>query len=237
MVMDETRVLVIEDDAATASFLCDNLKADGYRVAVATAAGEGVRAIEVRRPDIVLLDVGLGDDSGLFVLDVVRAADGVAARIDRELPVIVVSGRSSEVERVRGFRRGADDYLVKPFSYPELVARMQAVLRRSSTRPLRGTVRVCDLEIDPVARSVTLAGRPVELSAREFDLVHALAQEPTRVFRKAELLRDVWGFAVAGATRTVDAHACRARAKLAGGERQYVQNVRGVGYRLVGEAL
>jgi DNA-binding response OmpR family regulator len=235
--MDETRVLVIEDDPATASFLSDNLEADGYRVALATAAGEGLRAIEVRRPDIVLLDVGLGDDSGLLVLDVVRAADGVAARIDRELPVIVVSGRASEVERVRGFRRGADDFVVKPFSYPELVARMQAVLRRTSMRRLRGALRVCDLEIDPVARTVMVAGRPVELSAREFDLVHALAQEPTRVFRKGELLRDVWGFAVAGATRTVDAHACRARAKLAGGERAYVQNVRGVGYRLVGEAL
>jgi DNA-binding response OmpR family regulator len=160
----------------------------------------------------------------------------VAARIDRELPVIVVSGHSSEVERVRGFRRGADDYVVKPFSYPELVARMEAVLRRASMRRLRGSVRVCDLEIDPVTRSVTVGGRSVELSAREFDLLHALAQEPTRVFRKGELLRDVWGFAVAGATRTVDAHACRVRQKLAGGERPYVQTVRGVGYRLVGEA-
>ena len=235
--MDETRVLVIEDDEATASFLSDNLEADGYRVAVASEAGEGLRAIEVRGPDIVLLDLGLGDGNGLRLLDVVRAADGVAARIDRELPVIVLSGHASEVERVRGFRRGADDYVVKPFSYPELVARMQAVLRRTSTRRLRGALRVCDLEVDPVARSVTVAGRPVELSAREFDLVHALAQEPTRVFRKGELLRDVWGFAVAGQTRTVDAHACRARQKLAGGERTYVQNVRGVGYRLVGEAL
>jgi DNA-binding response OmpR family regulator len=237
MVMDETRVLVIEDDAATASFLADNLEADGYRVAVATAAGEGLRAIEVRRPDVVLLDVGLGDGSGLRVLDVVRAADGVAARIDRDVPVIVVSGRGSEVERLRGFRRGADDYVVKPFSYPELVARMQAVLRRTSTRRLRGALRVCDLEVDPVTRSVMLAGQPVALSAKEFDLVHRLAQEPTRVFRKGELLRDVWGFVAAGATRTVDTHACRVRAKLAGGERPYVQNVRGVGYRLVGEAL
>jgi DNA-binding response OmpR family regulator len=233
--MDETRVLVIEDDAATAEFLSDNLAADGYRVAVASAAGEGVRAIEVRRPDIVLLDVGLGEASGLSVLDVVRSADGVAARIDRELPVIVVSGRSSELERVRGFRRGADDYLIKPFSYPELVARMEAVLRRASNRPLRGKVRVCDLEIDPVARSVTVAGRAVDLSAREFDFVHALAQEPTRVFRKGDLLRDVWGFTVAGNTRTVDTHACRVRQKLSGGERAYVQTVRGVGYRLVGE--
>ena len=233
--MDETRVLVIEDDEATARFLSDNLEADGYRVAVATAAGEGLRAIEVRRPDIVLLDLGLEDASGLQLLDIVRAADGVAARIDREVPVIVVTGRGSEVDRVRGFRRGADDYVVKPFSYPELVARMQAVLKRASTRRLHGALKVCDLEIDPVARVVTLGGRRVELSAREFDLVHALAQEPTRVFRKGDLLRDVWGFAVEGATRTVDAHACRLRQKLVGGERPYVQNVRGVGYRLVGE--
>ena len=229
-------MLVVEDDAATAAFLADNLTADGYHVAVASAAAEGVRAIEVRRPDIVLLDVMLEDGNGLRLLDQLRAADGVASRLDAELPVIVVSGRASEVERVRGFRYGADDYVVKPFSYPELVARMNAVLRRAGGRRLRGLVRVGDLTIDPVERRVTLGERRVDLSATEFALLRALAAEPARVYTKSELLRDVWGYSVIGITRTVDAHASRLRKKLEGGERPFVINVRGVGYRLVGEA-
>jgi DNA-binding response OmpR family regulator len=232
----DTQVLVVEDDAATAAFLADNLTADGYRVAVASGAGEGLRAIAVRRPDIVLLDVMLDDGSGLRLLDEVRSADGLASRLDRELPVIVVSGRGSEVERVRGFQRGADDYMVKPFSYPELVARMQALLRRATGRRLRGIVRVGDLEIDPVERCVTVGGDIVDLTRREYDLLRALAVEPTRVCPKTELLRDVWGYAADGATRTVDAHASRLRQKLAGGDRPFVLNVRGVGWKLVSGA-
>ena len=231
-----TQVLIIEDDTATATFLADNLTADGYEVTVAGDAGEGLRAIEVRRPDIVLLDVTLGTTSGLDVLDVVRAADGLAARIDRDVPVIVVSGRGSEVERVRGLARGADDYVVKPFSYPELVGRMRAVLRRSGGRPLRGTIRVGELEIDPLSRQVRLEGEPVHLSSREFELLHALSREPTRVHTKADLMRDVWGYAAPGSSRTVDTHASRLRRKLTGTGRPYVCTVRGVGYRLVGEA-
>ncbi len=231
--MDATQVLVIEDDAATAAFLADNLRADGYEVRVAETVGQALRAIELTQPDLVLLDVILDDASGLELLDLVRGADGVGARVDRDLPVIVLSGRGSEVERVRGFRRGADDYLVKPFSYPELIARMQAVLRRSATRPLRGVIRVGDLWIDPVGRRVEVAGRAVHLTAREFDLLHVLARQPTRVHTKGELLRDVWGYASAGVSRTVDTHACRLRQKLAGGRRPFVVTVRGVGYRLV----
>ena len=232
----ETQVLVIEDDAATAAFLADNLAADGYGVAVASGVGEGLRAIDVRRPDIVLLDVTLDDGSGLRLLERLRAGDGLVTRFDPSLPVIVVSGRASEVERVRGFRCGADDYLVKPFSYPELLARVDALLRRSNGRRLRGIMHVGDLVIDPVERRVTLAGSVVELSAKEFALLRALAGEPTRVYTKHELLRDVWGYSVAGITRTVDTHASRLRRKLAGGQRPLVHNVRGVGYRLVEEA-
>jgi DNA-binding response OmpR family regulator len=233
--MDATRVLVIEDDEATAAFLADNLAADGYGVWVVETVAEALRAIERRGPDLALLDVGLGEASGLEVLDFVRCSDGIAGRVDSTLPVIVLSGRSSEVERLRGFRRGADDYLVKPFSYPELVARMQAVLRRSATRPVRGLIRVGDLVIDSVGRRVEVGGRVVSLSAREFDLLQALAREPSRVFKKSDLLRDVWGFASSGASRTVDTHACRLRLKLAGGARPYVVTVRGVGYRLLEE--
>jgi DNA-binding response OmpR family regulator len=224
----ETQVLVVEDDPATAGFLADNLTADGYGVAVAGAAGEGLRAIDARRPDIVLLDVTLADGNGLGLLDALRGAD--------DLPVIVVSGRGSEVERVRGFRRGADDYLVKPFSYPELLARIEAVLRRAGGRRMQDVLRVGELLIDPLRRRVLLAGRPVDLSVKEFELLRALAVDPTRVHSKQDLLRDVWEYAATGVSRTVDAHASRLRLKLSGGERSYVLNVRGVGYRLIEDA-
>jgi DNA-binding response OmpR family regulator len=230
-------VLVVEDDAATAGFLADNLRADGYRVFAACEAAEAMRALEVRQPDLMLLDLGLAAGNGLEVLDRLRAADAAASRVDPDLPVIILTGRSGEVDRVRGFSRGADDYLCKPFSYPELVARIDAVLRRASGRLRRGVLRVGELTVDPSTRSVRLGGRSVPLSAKEFALLHALACDPARVVPKAELLRDVWGYASIGVSRTVDAHACRLRKKLSGGERRYVGSVRGVGYRLLAEAV
>jgi len=223
-------LLVVEDDEVTLGFLRDNLAADGFEVAAATAPGEAVRALDVRQPDLLVLDLMLEGGSGLDVLDRVRSS--AVSRIDPELPVLVLSARASEVDRLRGFSRGADDYVVKPFSYPELVARVRSLLRRSAARPLRGLVRVGDLTVDPVTRSVRLRGRPVHLSAKEFALLTALAAEPSRVFTKGELLRDVWGYASAAATRTVDAHACRLRRKLQPADRPYLLNVRGVGYRL-----
>ena len=226
-------LLIVEDDAATASFLADNLTADGFKVATASGAGEGLRAIEVRNPSLVLLDLALEDGSGLELLDRVRAADGMASRLDPDVPIIVITGRGSETDRVRGFARGADDYLVKPFHYGELLGRVRAVIRRAEGRPQRGVVRVGELTLDPVTRAVRLAGRRVHLSAKEFALLQALADEPTRVRSKNELLRDVWGYLSIGQTRTVDAHACRLRKKLsAGSARRWVVNVRGVGYRL-----
>src|SRR5436305_12277795 len=231
MASPQHSLLVVEDDDATRAFLADNLAADGFRVFAAGGPGEGLRAIEVRRPDLVLLDLMLdGPRGGLELLDRVRSADGLASRIDPSLPVIVLSGRAAETDRVRGFARGADDYVTKPFSYQELVARVRALLRRSGGRARRGLVRVGDLTVDPHTRSVRLAGEPVQLSAKEFAFLHALAIDPARVLSKAELLRDVWGYASIGSTRTVDAHACRVRRKLGG---DYVQNVRGVGYRLL----
>jgi DNA-binding response OmpR family regulator len=231
--VDEQRlILVVEDDDATRAFLLDNLAADGFRVAGAGGAGEGLRAIEVRQPSLVVLDLVLEDGNGLALLDRVRSADGLATRVDPDLPVIVLTGRSGDADRVRSFARGADDHLCKPFLYAELLARVRALLRRADGRRRQGVLRVGELTVDPLTRTVRLGGRRVELSAKEFALLHALAEEPTRVYGKQELLRDVWGYLSMGKTRTLDAHACRLRKKLRGSSRTWVVNVRGVGYRL-----
>jgi DNA-binding response OmpR family regulator len=228
----EMTVLVVEDDERTAAFLADNLRADGFRVAVAGEAGEALRAIEVRKPDAVVLDLSLeAGSSGLAVLDGIRSADGLGSRIDPDLPVIMLTGRSAETDRVRAFERGTDDFVTKPFFYSELIARLRALLRRSSGRRGAGMLRVGDLTVDPGSRTVRMGDRTVELSAKEFALLHALARDPQRVFTKHELLRDVWGYLAIGATRTVDAHACRLRKKLGG--RRWIVSVRGVGYKLV----
>ena len=190
---DDRLVLVVEDDQVTRAFLLENLMADGFRTAGASGVGEGLRAIEVRQPSLVVLDLGLEDGNGLTLLDRVRAADGLASRIDQDLPVIVLSGRAGDADRVRSFARGADDHVCKPFLYAELLARMRAVLRRAEGRRARGVVRVGELTLDPSTRAVRLAGRRIELAAKEFALLQALAEQPTRVYRKQELLRDVWG--------------------------------------------
>jgi DNA-binding response OmpR family regulator len=230
--MNQT-LLIVEDDEATAEFLTDNLVADGFRVAVASGAAEGIRQIEVRHPALVLLDLTLDDGSGLVLLDRVRAADGLTSRIDPELPVIVISGRGGDADRVRSFTRGADDHVQKPVVYGELLGRIRAVLRRTEGRPQRGVVRYAGLSLDPVTRIVCVDGTPVHVSTMEFSLLQRLADQPERVYAKGELLRDVWGYLAPGRTRTVDAHACRLRRKLeAVSRRRWIVNVRGIGYRL-----
>ena len=229
-------VLVVEDDRLTRAFLVENLIADGFHAVGAAGAGEGLRAIEVRQPSLVLLDLGLEDGSGLALLDRVRASDGLATRVDPEVPVIVLSGRVGESDRVRSFERGADDHVCKPFLYSELLARMRALLRRAEGRRARGVMRVGELTLDPATLAVRLSGRRVELAAKEFALLQALAEQPTRVYTKQELLRDVWGYLSMGNTRTLDAHAYRLRRKLKPSARPWVVNVRGVGYKLT-EAL
>jgi DNA-binding response OmpR family regulator len=228
---DPPRVLLVEDDPALSAFLADNLAADGFVTLVAETAGEGLRMLEHRRPDLALIDLGLPDASGLDLIARVRAADGIASRMDPATPVVVLTGRAGEIDRIRGFERGADDYVVKPFSYSELRLRLLALLRRTRARRSgAGRLRACGLEIDPLSRDVSLDGVPVMLSQKEFALLRTLAADPTRVFTKHELLRDVWGFRSPGTTRTLDSHACRLRRKLGPG---FVINVWGVGYRLV----
>jgi DNA-binding response OmpR family regulator len=230
---DTATILVVEDDDATRTFLADNLTADGFELLVADCARDGIRLMETKFPDLALIDVGLPDGSGLDLVRRVRDADGLASRVDPRTPLLVLSGRDSELDRIRGFERGADDYVCKPFSYPELRGRVAALLRRSGQRPRTGRMRVGELMIDPSSREVTVRDTRVELSAKEFALLRTLAAEPTRVFTKDELLRGVWGFRSMGTTRTLDSHACRLRKKLGVGGDQFVMNVWGVGYRLV----
>jgi DNA-binding response OmpR family regulator len=230
-------VLLVEDEVPARAFLERHLTEDGFEVVSADRAGHALELLERSAPDLVLLDVGLPDGSGFELCRVVR--EGEAGRLwNRDVPVIMVSDRGEPIDRLRGFARGCDDYVVKPFLYEELLARMRAVLRRASGPPRQDRLSIGALEIDRPSRIVRVAGRPVQLSAREYELLLALAAEPERVFRKEELLRDVWGFRSLGRTRTLDSHASRLRRKLnAGGEETYVLNVWGVGYRLVSPAL
>jgi len=228
-------VLVVEQEAPVRAFLEQQLADDGFEVLSAEEARRALELVERARPDLVLLDPALPDASAFELCR--RLREGEPGRIwNRDVPVIMVSARCAPTDRVRGFARGADDYVPMPFVYEELVARIRAVLRRANGRHRR-TLTVRDLTVDLSARAVRIAGRAVELSAKEYDLLVALAEEPERVFRKEELLRDVWGFRSPGRTRTLDSHASRLRRKLNREEGEgYVVNVWGVGYRLVAAA-
>jgi DNA-binding response OmpR family regulator len=233
--MDDERstILVVEDDEATRTFLADNLTADGYDLLVADCARDGLRLLERKYPDLALIDLVLPDGDGLELVERVRGADGVASRINPDTPLLALSGRAGELDVLRGFARGVDDYMIKPFSYPELRARITSLLRRADRRARLGRLRVGELEVDPPSREVRLRGERVELSQKEFALLRTLASDPTRVYTKEELLRNVWGFRSMGSTRTLDSHACRLRHKLARDGDRFVINVWGVGYRLV----
>lgn len=235
-------VLLVEDHPLTRRFLAENLAADGYAPLQAPTVADARRVILGGAPAVVILDLSLPDGDGLDLLGELRGRDGDGRGLDPRLPVLVLSGRASEIDRVRGLERGADDYLVKPFGYRELRARIEALLRRGARGgwgPGLGPTRVGSLEIDPVRREVRLEGRPVHLSKKEYGLIRMLASEPTRTFTRDELLREVWGFPSprAARTRTLDTHAHRLRRKLSVGGAAFVVNVWGVGYKLCdGEA-
>ncbi|MBA3867350.1 MAG: response regulator transcription factor [Solirubrobacterales bacterium] len=225
-------VVVCEDDEVTLDLLCDHLAADRFGVMPAPSASDALRLCRYNHPDLLLLDLSLPDASGLDVLREIRAADGIESRFDPRLPVIVLTGRGAETDRVRGLDSGADDYVVKPFAYPELRARIGAVLRRRSGRR-NGPSRIGELTIDPIRRRVTVGEREVPLAKKEFTLLRVLASDPTRVFSKEQLLNEVWGFRSPGRTRTLDSHASRLRRKLDPEHSRYVINCWGIGYRLV----
>jgi DNA-binding response OmpR family regulator len=225
-------VVVCEDDDVTLELLCEHLAADRFGVLPAPSASDALRLCRFNQPDLLLLDLSLPDASGLDVLREIRTADGVESRFDPSLPVIVLTGRGAGTDRVRGLDSGADDYMTKPFAYPELRARIGAVLRRRASRR-DGPVRVGELEVDPARRRVTVGDQEVALAKKEFTLLRVLASDPGRVFTKEDLLLEVWGFSSPGKTRTLDSHASRLRRKLDPDHSRYIINCWGIGYRLI----
>jgi two-component system, OmpR family, response regulator len=231
-----TRVLVIEDDPDIAGMLGLNLRAEGFEITV-ESSGEGALArLQRERPDLLILDLMLPGIDGLQVCRKVREGG-------EYLPIIILSAKSSETQRVLGLELGADDYLTKPFSMSELIARIHAVLRRMTAAArmadLRaGVIRHGDLVVDPIAREVRLSEREIPLTSKEFDLLALFARHVGRVFRRNELLDEVWGHTHDGYEHTVNTHINRLRAKL---ERdpanpQYILTVWGVGYRFAPQA-
>lgn len=235
MACNNTTILLVDDDREVRAFLADNLTADGYEVLEADTLVAAKRLLGTRFLDLAIIEPGLPDGDGLELLSLVRGADGLFSRIDPDLPLIVLSRRSTEVERLRCFARGCDDFLGRPYSYFELRARIEALLRRRSRATLASRVRVGPLEVDSLSRQAWLWGTPLKLSSKEFSLLRILASDPGRVFRREELLELVWGWTEPTSqrtTRTLDSHASRLRRKLSCEDVQFVVNVWGVGYRL-----
>jgi DNA-binding response OmpR family regulator len=201
--MNDLHLLLADEDEITRAFLQDNLTADGYHVDTAPDRNQALARLRTTTPDLIVVDVN-GQTLGL--LDWLRGADSSLCAAATEPPVIVLTSNAEELHRVRLLERGGDDVLLKPFSYPELRARIAAVLRRTAPRQPRPILIAGPVRIDLRDRSVSVDERVVELSAVEYQLLCQLASEPTRVFTRDELMRDVWGYAAAGRTRTLDSH-------------------------------
>jgi two-component system phosphate regulon response regulator PhoB len=232
-----SRVLVVEDESAIAELICINLRHAGYETAVASNAEEAQADVERVLPDLVLLDWMLPGQSGLALARRWRAE----ART-RDLPVIMLTARAEEADKVSGLDAGADDYLTKPFSANELLARIRAVLRRKAPEALDTPVEVGGLRLDPSTRRVTrsLPDRgdvEVKVGPTEFRLLHFLMKHPERVHTRAQLLDRVWGDHVFIEERTVDVHIKRLREALSPVECAHmIETVRGAGYRLSRQA-
>ena len=218
------RVLVIEDEADLREVLSYNLTQAGHRALSAPTAGEGLRLAREARPDLVLLDLMLPDAPGTAVCRALRSEPDT-----QRVPIIMVSAKGDEVDRIVGFELGADDYVVKPFSVRELLLRIDAVLRRGRPGDAR-TVEVSELRIDKEAHRVTVGSDEVPLTALEFKLLTTLVDRRERVQSRATLLTDVWGLEADVVSRTVDTHVKRLRDKL-GTAGRFIDTVRGVGYR------
>ena len=221
-------ILVIEDEPAIQELVSFSCATSGYKVRQAESVRVAQEAIRQELPDLVILDWMLPDRSGIELLRDLRGEERT-----RTLPVILLTAKSAENDRVAGLDAGADDYVVKPFSPRELVSRVRAVFRRRAPQHSGETLAYGPLAIDPSRHEVRVDGKPVKLGLSEFKLLRFLAGHPERVFSRGQLLDSVWGDHVFIEERTVDVHVLRLRKALAAADAQYlVQTVRGLGYRL-----
>ena len=217
-------IFVIEDEPDIQELLCAYLRDAGYKT---TAAGDGVAALELFRKetfDLVLLDLMLPKIDGFGVCEVIRRQS--------QVPILMLTALDGEEQQLRGFGLRIDDYVTKPFSMPVLLEKIRAVLRRSGGGEEGSRLRYRDLWMDLDTRETVLNGRPIELTAREFELLHTLVSAPGRVFTRGLLLSKLWGYDFYGDERVVDSHIKNLRHKLG---RDYIETVRGVGYRVAKE--
>jgi DNA-binding response OmpR family regulator len=221
------KILVVEDESRIARLVRDYLEHAGFEVLVAGDGEVALASARRSRPDLVVLDLGLPGRDGLDVARTLRQTSSV--------PIVMLTARGEEIDRVVGLELGADDYVVKPFSPKELVARVRAVLRRTDAARAGGSevLRVADVEVDVPRMRVSVGGRPVELTSTEFQLLAVLVREPGRVFTRGQLLDAVHGVAFDSYERAVDAHVKNLRRKLepTPGRPRYLLTVHGVGYR------
>ena len=217
-------ILVVDDEAEICDLVSYNLAREGYRVLQEHDGEAGLNRVFQSAPDLLILDLLLPKMSGLEVLGAIRAEQRT-----RSLPVLVLTARGTEMDKLVGFERGADDYLTKPFSPKELVARVQAILRRTRGEESAAPVKVGPFQFDSERHKVLLHSRELELTPTEYRLLEYLLQKPGRVFSREQLLDKVWGLGYFGETRTVDVHVRRLRAKL-GRDAALIRTVTGVGY-------
>jgi len=224
------KIMIVEDEHDLIRLLKYNLEKEGFRVASVTDGSLVLAEIRREEPDLLILDLMLPGMDGLEICRQVRKHDRYSA-----IPILMLTARSGEADRVVGLELGADDYVTKPFSMRELIARIRALLRRHEATPQRTSVQRGHLTIDPSAHAVSVGGKPVELSALEFRLLHHLASHPGLVFSRDQLLDRVWGNDRSVTPRSVDVYIRRVREKIEPEPQQpaYLQTVHGVGYRFV----